>query len=108
MGGGALQLSVQVPSGQEYIFEDIVHVSTGIFDLIDIVDSDGWRYTNAIQSSGLKNTLLKDGADDFHGINPFNTPIVIGGGKTLYFEVLDTSTSSNTINFALSGTRITK
>lgn len=103
---GTLQLSFQVPSGQKYLIDKLVQVSTSTFNIIDIVDSDGMRYTSATQSNGLPNTLLKDGADNYHGVNPFETPIEVGGGKTLYIELLDTSGSSNTVSIGLTGQRI--
>lgn len=98
---GTLTVSYQVPTNQELEVHNMVHVSDGAFSIIDIYDSEGTRYTNATQSNGIPNTLLKDGADDYHGINPFAEILNLKGGRTLYINLFDTSSGANDVAIVL-------
>lgn len=102
---GTVQLSYQTPRNQDVTILSLLHVSTGAFDITDIVDSEGLRYTNATQAVGIPNTALVDGADDFHGINPFRENMVLEGGLTIYFSLLDTSGASNDVTIVLEAIR---
>lgn len=100
---GTVTLSYQASNQERFEFSEIIQDSTGIFDITDIRDSSGRHYTNASASNPIDSTFIQDTDNEYNSISVLPIPLVLDKGKTLYFDVKDTSTSSNVITIKLIG-----
>ena len=92
--------------GESLVLKNLRFTSTGAFSITDIRDSAGRRYSNCSASEPILSTsLLKAGTANF-GIFEFPTGLVVNPNTTLYFDVLDTSGSTNALDFYFECERI--
>lgn len=101
--GGTITFEYQAPTNQQYEIHGLMYVSTGGFDITDLYDSEGNRFTNATVSNGIDSGLLLSGGDDNNGINPFSEMFVLEGGRSIHIQIQNTSLAANTVNMVLFG-----
>jgi len=102
-GSGTGTVSYTVPPGQTLTLNKIFQKSTGAFNITDINDATGHKYSNASNSNPIDSDMIRDVADGYNGLSEFPVPIVLGGGTQIQFNLTDTSTSSNTVQLMLAG-----
>lgn len=100
-----IEASYQIPSNQEFSIDDVIITSTGIFNLVGLRNSDGLNFANISENSPMPSTHLKNGANSNDSINPFQFPLVLKEGRTLYITFKDTSGVENDIYLTLVGKR---
>lgn len=100
-------LSYQVATNEEFTVKEWRQVSTGAFSIRRIYDSRGFNYSNANTSEPLVQFFISDAADQNNGLKNPPMDLVIPGGSTIYFDVIDTSGAPNTITLVLSAIRKT-
>lgn len=105
-GNGTLQHNV--PNGETLQVQSLYQVSDGAFNLNDLRTTDGVHYTNATSVKEIPSMVLQDGANGNNGISGLPIPLEVQGGTSLYFEIEDTSGSSNVVTFVLSCIRSTQ
>ena len=99
--GGTATLTYQVPQGQQLEIDEFVFVSTGIFSLVGIRSAGGINFTNATPSNGIPSTMLANGVNQFNVIKDFKPNLIVAGGDTINFDLIDTSAAPNTIRLLL-------
>lgn len=90
-----------VPPGQVLRLDELVFVSTGIFNLIGLYNASGLQFTNATGSNGIPSSLLANGANNFNCIKDLKPDLVIPGGDSLNIVLLDTSVAVNTVRIII-------
>lgn len=92
-----------VGQGNTFNIQRIQQKSTGAFDIVDISDNFGNRYTNASISEPIGGNIFTDIDTDNNNPADLTNSIVIQNNGKIQFTVLDTSGSSNTVSFFLQG-----
>lgn len=90
-------LNLPVSAGEKARFKRAQFIATGVFQINDIRDSSGQRYSNASTNDPIPSTALNDAATDFSGISRFEPPLELEGPLQLLFDILDTSAAPNTV-----------
>jgi len=104
-GSGTATLSYNVAKQEVLKLHKFLVSATGIFNIVDIRDSQGRHYTNASGSAPIPDTIIGKPVDAFNNLGELPIPLVLEGGTTLYVDVVDTSTATNTIKFIGVGER---
>ena len=102
-GSGQNTGEYDVGQGNTFTINRMQQRSTGAFDIIDVADSFGNRYTNASVSQPIDGQLISDVAVDNNCPADLVNPIVIKNNGRLQITALDTSTSANTVDIYLQG-----
>lgn len=100
-------LTHSLSNTEELTIVGIRQQSTGAFSITNIRNSDGMAYTNANFNNPIEGGFISDAANQFNGLQEFPIPLVVGKGMTLFFDLLDTSGSGNTIRIVLACIRNT-
>lgn len=100
-------LSYQVATNEEFTIKEWRQVSTGSFNIRRIYDSRGFNYSNATANEAISQAFMADAADQNNGLKTPPLDLVITGGSTIYFDVIDTSGAPNTVTIVLSSIRKT-
>lgn len=99
-------VSYVVPTNQEVEFKALIYSSTGVFNLTGIRDSAGLSYTNSSENSPIPSTHLRKAGDNYNHLDLFPTQFKLGGGRTLYIDLIDTANSgNNTVYLSLTAIR---
>jgi len=93
----------EVGAGNTFTIKRIQQKSTGAFDIIDLADNFGNRYTNASVSEPIGGNLFTDIEADNNNPADLTDPIVIKNNGRFQATVKDTSGSANTVYFFLEG-----
>ncbi|KKN10110.1 hypothetical protein LCGC14_1039930 [marine sediment metagenome] len=101
IASGTGTLTYTVSQDEELDLMEIFHAATGAFQINDIRDSVGFHYTNASANNPISSALIAQGANEYNHLGKLPVPINVKGGSTIYFDVQDTSTSSNTIRLII-------
>lgn len=88
---------------EEFRGRAIYFQSTGAFSITKIYDSSGKPYTNADSTNIIPSTLFLTTLDQAGFVGEFYTELQLVPNTTLYIDVLDTSTASNTIRAFIVG-----
>lgn len=78
-------------------------VSTGIFDIIDVRNSEQFKYTQASVTNPIQSTMVQDPRNAFLGDKEFDPPLMIEKSQTFSVDVKDTSGAGNTVRMLLIG-----
>jgi hypothetical protein len=81
-------------------------VSTGAFDVIDVRNSEQYKYTQCSVTNPIPSTLLQDARNAFRSDDEFDPPLKIEPSQTFSIDVKDTSAVGNTVRFLLVGYKV--
>lgn len=101
--GGQNTGEYDVGQGNTFTIDRIQQSSTGIFDVIDIADSFGNRFTNASVNQTINGQLFCDVDSDNNNNADLKNPIVVKNNGKLQITAKDTSGNPNVVKFYLQG-----
>lgn len=104
-GNGQGSFTYPVPQGQTLTLREMYFSATGAFNLIGLYDANGINYSNVSSSQGIPSTVLASGANNNNALKDLIPDLVVVGGNQITLLLLDTSGSSNTVNYVFNGSK---
>lgn len=98
------QLTYSVPNSWKQHLYKLWMQSTGSFNIFQFQDNTGRSYANITSANPIKSTFVQDPTNPYGGWYDLIVSIDLDGGKIFQIGVIDTSNSSNLIQFLLSST----
>lgn len=92
-----------VGAGNTLTIERIQQANDGTFDILDIFDTAGNRYTNANADNPISGNAFPDVDADNNNPADLARPIVIEGNVSFGFTIKDTSAGVNVVQIFLVG-----
>jgi hypothetical protein len=100
---GSGNVRLEVAAGEKARFKELFYVSSGSFNVIDIFDATGKRYSNASSSDPITSTMLRSTANTNNTASRFEPPLELDGPNALVISVTDTSGAANTVRVLVTG-----
>ena len=97
--------SYTVPRNEKLHIRGLIQMSTGAFGIADIRTTEGHHMTNASEAEYIHDNFIQAADSDTYGLRDWPIPLDVTGGMTLYIDVKDLSSDTNTIVFMLYGER---
>jgi hypothetical protein len=96
-------LQLIISAGELARLRRVQFVSTGAFNLVDMRDASGFRFSNASSNDPIPNTMLNDAANDLTGIAHLVPPLELKGPNQLNLTIIDTSAAANVVRVTIEG-----
>ena len=104
LGGNARgTLSMGVSTSEEFEGHRAWFLATGAFSIEGVKTSDGVEMSSADPDNPIPSTMLFEPQTGGEGIGTFIKPLLLRAGRNVEYNLLDTSTSSNTIRLVIEG-----
>jgi len=100
-GSGTVRLPLS--SGETARFRALRFVSTGTFNLVEIKDDSGQRYSLASSDDPIPSTMLQDARNAFRSIDGFSPALELEGPNAISLSINDTSGAPNTVRISVEG-----
>lgn len=91
---------------EKFFIESWRFTSSGIFDILDIRNSENFHYTQASVSVPIPSTHVQNPGNAFLALKDFDPAIEISERQNFAIDVKDTSGLANTIVVTLNGYKV--
>lgn len=101
--GGLATLSYNVPVRQTLTLNGLLFISTSAWGFYNIRNANGRQFTNASQAAPIPSGVIQNGASPNIGLRDWPYQLVIVGGDTVYFDIINGAGAANTIQLSFFG-----
>lgn len=98
-------ITLQGGEGETFTLNKVFFNSTGAFRVIRFRTSSGSEYISDQNGNGIPSTFFSGNSQPLEGVSTLPVPVDIAPAELLYFEVQDSSGSTNTVDVLLVGQR---
>ncbi len=103
LAGGQGTLEYTPGPNETFHIKEWRFISTGIFNIIDIRNSENYHYTNCSVTHPILSSMVQNPGNAFLSDKIFDPPLEIKPRINFAVDVIDTSAAGNTVRMLLIG-----